>query len=139
MNAVRRAVGIEQRQSDIFQRAGAGQKVKALEYEAEALAAKLGQFGLCQRRHVDAFQKIMAAGRRVETAENRHQRRFSGARGAHDRHELAALHGKIDAPQRVNLHVADQKGPGEVSHVDDKVRHGVALFFASSPMMISSP
>ena len=52
---------------------------------------------------------------------------------------LEVRDGEIDAPQRVNLHVANEKGPGEVSHVDDKVRHGVALFFASSPMMISSP
>ena len=46
--------------------------------------------GSLQRRDIDAFEQVMAAGRPVEAAENIHQRRFARARRAHNGDELAA-------------------------------------------------
>ena len=89
--------GIDQRQLDIFQRAGARQEIEALEHEAELFAADRGRGGLSQPRHIHAFEEILPAGGPVETAQDRHQGGLARAGRAHDGHEFAAFDSEIDA------------------------------------------
>ena len=89
-------------------------QVEALEYEAEALTTNAGKVRLPQRRDVDAFQQVMAAGRLVEAAENVHQRRFARAGRAHYGDELAGLDGKADAAERFNLDITDNERAGDI-------------------------
>ena len=50
--------GVEQRQRHVLERAGAGQKVEALEHEAQAFAAQPRPFRLAEVRHIGAFEEI---------------------------------------------------------------------------------
>src|SRR5262249_14303179 len=52
------AVGVEQRQRDVLERAGAREEVEALEHEADALAADLRKLGLGPIGDVDALEQI---------------------------------------------------------------------------------
>ena len=45
-------------------------------------------------------------GRRVEAAEEVHERRFAGAGGADDRHHLALVDLEVDAFERFDFHLA---------------------------------
>ena len=102
-------------------RAGARQQIEALEHEAEPLAAHARAVRLAQARDVDAFEEIAAAARPVEAAEDRHQRRLAGARGAHDGDELAGLDRQADVAQRMHVDVADMVGPRDVLELDDRL------------------
>ena len=97
--------GVEQRQRDVLERARAREQVEALEDEADALAAEARAIRLVEPGDVDALEEVAAAGRPVEAAEDRHQRRLARARGAHDGDELARFDGEADAAQRVHLDV----------------------------------
>ena len=69
---------------------------------------------------------IVAARRPIEAAEDRHERRFAGARRAHDGDELAALDRQADAAQRLHVDVADVIGPRDILDPDDRLRRIVA-------------
>ena len=125
--------GVIERQADILDGAGAGQKVEALEDEAEPLAADAGEVRLAQPRDIDALEEIVAAGRPVEAAENGHQRRFARARRAHDGDELAALDRQADAAQRFDLDVADDEGAGDILDLDDRLRGSDASRVIAAP------
>ena len=58
--ACRPGGGVEQRQRDVLERAGAGEQIEALEHEAQAFAAQPRALGLGQAGDVDAFEKIIA-------------------------------------------------------------------------------
>src|ERR1019366_6159232 len=84
-------VRVEERHRDVLDSAGARKKIEALKDEPQPFAADACELGLGKNGHVDAFQEKMAATGPIETAENGHQRRFAGTRGAHDRNKLTAL------------------------------------------------
>src|SRR5690242_19039840 len=100
---------VEQGQLDVLQRARARQQVELLEDEADLGIADPGQLVTAEARHVVAAQPVAAARRRVETAEQVHERRLAGARGPHHRAELAGFDGDGHAPQGV-----DHVGPEHV-------------------------
>ena len=94
--------GVDQRQLDVVQRVGARQQIERLEDEADLLVAHPRELAVVHRRHELAVQPVLAVVGRIEAADHVHQRRLARARRAHDRDVLAALHGEIDAAQRVN-------------------------------------
>src|SRR5207249_3500434 len=61
--------------------------------------------------------------RSIQTPQDRHERRFPGAGGTDNRHELAALDGEADPSQRLNVNFAQTVGSGDGPHVDHSVRH----------------
>ena len=68
---------VDQRQLDVVKDVGAGDQVEGLEHETDLLVADLGQLILLHRADVLALEEIAAGGRRVETADDVHERRLS--------------------------------------------------------------
>ena len=66
--------GVGQRQLDVRQRARARHEVEALEDEADLAVAQVGELVLVDVAHVDAVEQVAPGGRRVEAAEDVHQR-----------------------------------------------------------------
>ena len=92
--ALAAAAVVEQRQLDVLERAGARQEIEALEDEAELLVADGGERVLVEAVDAHAVEQVRAVGRRVEAAEDVHQRRLAGAGRAHDGDELARRDGR---------------------------------------------
>src|ERR1700733_6354654 len=113
----------------ILDHAGTRQQIEGLKHEADAPPPDAGQCGLIQLRNVDALQQVLPAARPVEAAENVHQRRFAGSRGAHDGNELAAVDRQRDAPQCVHLGIAQLIDLGRAANAKNRfagrrVAHG---------------
>ena len=98
-----RAGRVDERQHHVAQHGGARQQVERLEHEAEARSADLGQLVVAIIGHVHAFQQVVAARGRVETAEQVHERGLARARRAHDGEELPLLDGQRHAAQGVRV------------------------------------
>ena len=76
---------------------------------------------------IDALEVISAAGRPVEAAEDRHQRRFTRTGGAHDGNEFAAFDDEADALQCMHVNIADAIHARHVINSDSLFRHFRAL------------
>src|SRR5690606_2193688 len=100
--------------------------VVALEDEAKGSATQCCQRIGIQCRDVFAVEQILSAARAVETAQNVHQRRFTGARRAHDRDELSSLNIERDAVQHLNSKVAIVIGLADIIQSDEgRVSYGI--------------
>src|SRR5216683_508639 len=110
--------GVEQRQFDVLERGRAREQIKTLEDEADAAAADCGEFLLTERGDVNAFERIMPAGRPIETSEDIHQGRLTRPRGAHYRDHLPPFDGQADAAQRPDLDLAEMEDLVEVGDFD---------------------
>ena len=118
---------VEQRQRHVLERAGAGQKIEALEHEAQAFAAQPRAFGLAQAGDVGALKIITPAARPVETPEHRHERRLARSGRAHDGDEFAGVDREAHVLQRMHVDVADMVCPLDVLEPDDRFRHGQCI------------
>src|SRR5690606_30135651 len=98
--------GIDARDLDVLPGRLARKQVVALEHEAERLAPEPREAVGIERLDVAAGEQIRAARRPVETAEDVHQRRLSGAGLADDRDELARVDLQVDVAQRTHLDAA---------------------------------
>src|SRR5439155_11741092 len=67
---------IDERQLDVLQRIRPGEQVEGLEDEADLLVADLGEGVVVERLDLAAVQDVAAAGRRVEAADEVHERRL---------------------------------------------------------------
>src|SRR5260370_4769456 len=105
---------VEQRQFDVLERGRAREQIETLEDEADAAAADCGEFLLSERRDVNAFERIMPAGRPIETSEDIHQGRLPRPRGAHYRDHLSPFDDQADAAQRPDLDLAEMENLVEV-------------------------
>src|SRR5262249_27354831 len=94
--------GVEQRELDVFPDRGAWQQVEGLKHEAEFLIADARQRLAGQRRDVFTVEPVPSRARRVEAAENVHERRLARARGTDDRRELPAVDLQVDTGQRLH-------------------------------------
>src|SRR5215213_9449999 len=94
---------VDERQLDVPQRRGPRQQVEGLEHEANLLVADPGELVVVHLAHLLAVEEIGTLARRVEAANQVHQRRLAGPRRPHDRDVLAALDLDAHAAQRVNL------------------------------------
>jgi len=93
---------VNQRQLDVVEGTGARQQVEGLEHEPDLFVADPRQFIVGQIAHLLTVEPVFAPRRRVEAADEVHERRFPRTRRAHDGHELVALHLDLDAAQRVH-------------------------------------
>jgi hypothetical protein len=121
-------VAVEHRQLDVLDGPGARQQVEALEDEADLRVADLGPLVAVETRDVDAVQPVGARGRPVEAAQDVHERRLAGARGAHDGDQLPGLDREVDPLQGVNLDLAHLVDLRQVADLDDRVAHGFRTF-----------
>src|SRR5437660_8618748 len=122
----RRTPGVARGQRDVLARVEVRQQVEALEHEPDGARADRGQLAPRRARERTAVDHDVARARAVEPAEHVHQRGFSAAALAHDRHVLAGPHREADAAERAHL----GRRPGrvdlhDVAHVDDGRLGGV--------------
>ena len=103
---VARHAAVQQRQLDVAQHARPREQVEALEDEADEPVAQHRQARRGEVRDLLVGEQVRALARRVEAAEDVHQRRLAGARRPHDRDVLAAPHLEVDAAQGVHCHLA---------------------------------
>ena len=96
----------QQRHLDVLERGELRQQVEVLEHEADPPVADVGELVAVEARHRLAAQAVVAAGRRVEAADQVHQRRLARAGGTDHRDELALADGQVDAAQRLDLDLA---------------------------------
>ena len=94
---------VDERQLDVVQGSGAGEQVEGLEDEADFLVADAGELVVVQFADQLAVEPVLALGRRVEAADEVHERGFAGAGGAHDGHVLVVLDAQGDAAQGLDL------------------------------------
>ena len=82
---------VDEGQLDVVQRGGAGQQVEGLEDEADFLVADAGELVVVEFADQLAVEPVLALGRRVEAADQVHQRRLAGAGRSHDGDVLVVL------------------------------------------------
>jgi hypothetical protein len=107
------------------------QEVESLEDEPDLPVPDRRQGIVVEARDVAAGQAIRTRGRRVETAEDVHERRLARAGRPDDRDELALGDIDADAAQRADGHLADLVGLDEVADLDER-RQFVARGFAAA-------
>src|ERR1019366_2348526 len=115
---------VEQRQRHVLECAGAGQKIEALEHEAQAFAAQPRPFRPAKAGDLRTLKIITSAARPVETPEPRHERRLARSGRAHDGDEFAGVDREAHILQRMHVDVADMVCPLDVLKPDDRFRHG---------------
>src|SRR2546422_2369841 len=91
---------VDERQLHVVQGGRAGEQVERLEDEADLLVADPGQLIVGQIGDLLPVEPVLAAGRRVEAADQVHERRLPRARRSHHRHVLIAPDLDADATQR---------------------------------------
>ena len=116
---VGRHAGVDQRQFHIVQRGGARQQVERLENEADFLVADARQLVVGHRADQVAVDVVLALGRRIQAADQVHQRRLARAGRAHDGDILAALDLDVDTGDRVDLLVAHDVRLPQIVRADD--------------------
>src|SRR2546423_12138854 len=119
---------VEQRELDVLPDRRARQKIEGLENESDFLIADARQRAGREQRDVFAVEPILAGRRRVEAAEDVHQRRLAGARRSDDRDEVAAVDAGVDAAQRLHLVLAGVVDLGDLLEVNERARGGVRFF-----------
>ena len=96
-----------------------GEKVEALEDEADLGAAHFGALGVGEFGEVGAVDEDRAGGGVGEAAEDVEEGGFSGAGGADDGDELAGGDGEVDVAEGGDLEFAGAVGLAEVPGEDD--------------------
>ena len=95
--------GVDQRQLDVVERRRARQQIERLEHEADLFVADPRQLVVVHLADLFAVQQVRALARRVEAADEIHERRLARPGRPHDGDVLAALDGNRHAAQGVNL------------------------------------
>ncbi len=94
---------VDERQLHVVQRSGAGKQIEGLEDESDFLVADARQLIVVQFADQLAVEPVLALGRRIEAADQVHQRRFAGARWTHDGDVLVVPDAEVDAAQGMDL------------------------------------
>ena len=97
---------INQRQHHISQNRRAGQKVERLKNETDFILANIRQLIVRQFGYILTVQKIFSGCRRVESAQNVHQRGLPRARRPHNGHKFPIVNFKTDSVQGGKGHIA---------------------------------
>jgi hypothetical protein len=99
-----------------------GQSVESLKHKPDALVSNRRQLVVPHGRDVLAFEVDRSRLRFVQVADHVHEGRLPRPRGAHHRHELAALHAYGHAVQGVYRNFAEVVAIAKVArfdHIDD--------------------
>src|SRR5689334_8313324 len=75
-------------------------EVEGLKDEPDLLVAHASELIVAHRRDELAIEPVFASIRRVETADDIHERRLARARWTHDRHVLVSTDGDVHAAER---------------------------------------
>ena len=129
--------GIHRRHFDILRGGQMGQQMVALKDKAKVFPPQTGQRIAIQLRDIGSRHPIGAAGGFVEAAKDIHQRRFSRAGGAHDRHHLPGMDTEGDPLEDLNAAVAGRIAATNITQLEQG-RHFAAPL-ALSPTITSSP
>ncbi len=84
------------------------------------MAPKQRELVACQHADIHAAKKILAVGRRIETAENIHAGGFARAGWAHHGDELAIADGEIDAAQGRHRRIAHAVDLADIAKGDER-------------------
>jgi hypothetical protein len=101
------------------QRGCAREQVERLEDESNLLVPDPRQLVVVHRRDFLGVQQVAALRRRVEAANQVHQRRLPGSGRSHDGDILAALDSDRDAPEGVDLLPAHDIGLPQIAGFDE--------------------
>ena len=99
----RHPLAVGERQFDVFIHREIADQVETLEDESDLLVANAGTLGEVEVLHRLAVQRVAAASRRVEQADDREQRRLAAARRPRHGHVLALGNRKVNARERVRF------------------------------------
>ena len=102
-----------------MQRGGARQQIERLKNEPDLLIADPRQFIVGHIADQVAVEIVLALRRRIQAADQIHQRRLARPGRTHDRDIFAALDLDVDARDRVDLLVAHDVGLPEIVGADD--------------------
>src|SRR5205814_7819628 len=91
---------VEHRKLDVAQDRRLRKEVVELKHEPDLLIPDPGELRAREAVHALSVERVRAARRRVEAAQDRHARRFARARRPDEREELAALDGQAHAAPR---------------------------------------
>ena len=116
--------GIEQRQGDVVQGAGAGEEIEGLEHEADFGVSDAGQFVLLQFPHRVAVEDVPARGGRIEASQQVHEGGLAGAGRTGNGHELSRLDRDRKVSESGNRQRAHEVGLGEALGADERLGHG---------------
>ena len=94
---------VDQRQFHVVQRGGARKQIECLEDEADFLVADARQLVVVEFADELTVEPVAALGRRIEAADQVHQRGFARAGRAHDGHVLVVPYAQVDAAEGVDL------------------------------------
>ena len=120
LGRLHRLVGVEQGQLDVVERRRSREQIESLKHEADLVVAHLGKLVAAELGDVAPVEKILAAGRVIETAENVHQRGLARPGWPGCRDELSRLDVERHPAKGVHLHFADVVGLDEVANGDDR-------------------
>ena len=87
---------VAQRELHVFNRSQALDQMKALKNEPDFPVADGGKTAVRQIGYRLPVQKIIAAVRRIQTADNVHQRGFAGAGASYNGHKFSPANRQID-------------------------------------------
>ena len=107
--------GIDRRHRGIFDGIEVGEELVALEDEAEMLAPQLGELVGRELADVAAREGIGPFARRIEAADQVHQRRLAGARLADDGDHLARPDVEIDMVEHRDAFAAGREPAGDAA------------------------
>ena len=98
-------------------------QIEALEDEADLAVPHVRPLSHRQVLDASSVEQVLAAGRRIEQADDRQQRGLAAARRSGDGHILAARNLHADLGERVRFHLVRIEHLGDSLHVDDGVTH----------------
>ena len=131
---------IDERQFHVVQRGGAGQKIEGLEDEADFLVADARQLIVVKIADELAVEPVAALRRRIEAADEVHQRGLARAGGAHDGDVFVVADVERDAAQGLHLllraHVVGAPQILDHDHVVRVLNRGLGN--SSTPMPFSA-
>ncbi len=102
----RRRSVIDQRKLHIMQRSRSSQQIERLKHKPNLLVANPRQLIVIELRNVMSIQPVLALRRRIQAADQVHQRRFPRTRWSHDRNILVMLDPQVHTTQRMHLLIA---------------------------------
>src|SRR4029077_4004201 len=114
-----RGARIQYGEDNLLERARTREKIEILKDETQLAVSDISQGIAVEVRYRVPAQKITARARRIQAADNVHQRRFTGARGAHDGDKLPLVDFQRDVQQGRHGDVAHAINFGDVLDLND--------------------
>ena len=110
---------VDHGQLDVVKSGGAREQVERLKDEADFLVADVGELVVVELADEATAEPVAAFARRIEAADEVHQRRLAGPGRAHDGDVFALANLHVDAAERVQLFGAHFVCLPEVVGLDD--------------------